>query len=121
MEQTLVNLFEEAVDRYSERPFLFEKVTDKFQETTYKQTREQVYRFGAGLRAIGVNKNDTMALLSEGRNWWIMGELAMFYAGAINVPLSIKLEESNDLLFWSQAISCPRSKPSAISCLPCKR
>ena len=30
---------------------------------------------------------------------WIIGELAMFYAGAINVPLSIKLEESNDLLF----------------------
>ncbi|MBP1639213.1 MAG: putative long-chain-fatty-acid-CoA ligase [Bacteroidetes bacterium] len=102
MEKTLINLFEEAVDRYAERPFLFEKITDKFQETTYKQTREQVYRLGAGLQAIGVRKGDTMALLSEGRNWWIMGELAMFYAGAINVPLSIKLEESNDLLFRLQ-------------------
>lgn len=40
-----------------------------------------------------------MALLSEGRNAWIIGELAMFYAGATNVPLSIKLEEANDLLF----------------------
>ena len=40
-----------------------------------------------------------MALLSEGRNAWIIGELAMFYAGACNVPLSVKLEESNDLLF----------------------
>ena len=40
-----------------------------------------------------------MALLSEGRNMWVIGELAMFYAGAVNVPLSIKLEESNDLLF----------------------
>ena len=30
---------------------------------------------------------------------WVIGELAMFYAGAVNVPLSIKLEESNDLLF----------------------
>jgi long-chain acyl-CoA synthetase len=40
-----------------------------------------------------------MALLSEGRNLWVIGELAMFYAGAVNVPLSIKLEESNDLLF----------------------
>jgi long-chain acyl-CoA synthetase len=40
-----------------------------------------------------------MALLSEGRNMWVMGELGMFYAGAVNVPLSIKLEESNDLLF----------------------
>ena len=44
-------------------------------------------------------KGDTMALLSEGRNMWVIGELSMFYAGAINVPLSIKLEESNDLLF----------------------
>ena len=40
-----------------------------------------------------------MALLSEGRNLWIISELAMFYAGAINVPLSIKLEEAGDLLF----------------------
>ena len=40
-----------------------------------------------------------MALLSEGRNLWVIGELSMFYAGATNVPLSIKLEESNDLLF----------------------
>jgi long-chain acyl-CoA synthetase len=30
---------------------------------------------------------------------WVIGELSMFYAGAINVPLSIKLEESNDLMF----------------------
>ena len=30
---------------------------------------------------------------------WVIGELSMFYAGAVNVPLSIKLEESNDLLF----------------------
>ena len=40
-----------------------------------------------------------MALLSEGCNMWVIGELAMFYAGAVNVPLSIKLEESNDLYF----------------------
>ena len=58
-----------------------------------------MYRLGAGLQALGVKKGDTMALLSEGRNMWVIGELAMFYAGAVNVPLSIKLEESNDLLF----------------------
>ena len=58
-----------------------------------------MYRLGAGLQALGVKKGDTMALLSEGRNLWIIGELAMFYAGAVNVPLSVKLEESNDLLF----------------------
>ena len=30
---------------------------------------------------------------------WVIGELGVLYAGAVNVPLSIKLEESNDLVF----------------------
>lgn len=30
---------------------------------------------------------------------WIISELGMFYAGGVSVPLSIKLERSNDLLF----------------------
>lgn len=30
---------------------------------------------------------------------WIIGELAIFYAGGVNVPLSVKLEESSDLTF----------------------
>ncbi len=78
------------------------KTKDKFEPSTYEQVREKVYQLGAGLIALGVKPGDHIALLSEGRNAWIIGELAMFYAGAANVPLSIKLEESNDLLFRLQ-------------------
>ncbi len=99
MKKTLVDLFERSVQQYPGNTFLWEKATDKFEPTTYAQVKEQVYALGAGLVALGVNKGDNMALLSEGRNAWIVGELAMFYAGAANVPLSIKLEEANDLLF----------------------
>ena len=99
MKKTLVDLFETSVRRYPNNTFLLEKTGKKFEPTTYTQVKEKVYRLGAGLQALGVKKGDTMALLSEGRNLWVIGELAMFYAGAINVPLSIKLEESNDLLF----------------------
>lgn len=99
IKKTLVDLFEESVKNYSNNTFLLEKTGKEFKPTTYAEVKEQVYRLGAGLQALGVKKGDTMALLSEGRNMWIIGELAMFYAGAINVPLSIKLEESNDLLF----------------------
>ena len=67
--------------------------------TTYSEVRDLVYEEGAGLISLGVRKGDNMALLSEGRSAWMIGELAMFYAGATNVPLSIKLEEANDLLF----------------------
>ena len=99
MKKTLVDLFEESVRKYPNNTFLLEKTAKKFEPTTYTQVKEKVYQLGAGLQALGVKKGDNMALLSEGRNMWVIGELAMFYAGAVNVPLSIKLEESNDLLF----------------------
>ena len=101
MKKTLVDLFEESVRLYPDNTFLLEKTDKKegFKPTTYTQVKELVYRLGAGLQALGVKKGDNMALLSEGCNMWVIGELAMFYAGAVNVPLSIKLEESNDLLF----------------------
>ncbi len=99
MKRTLVDLFENSVKLYPNNTFLLEKTGKRYEPTTYAETQKEVYRIGAGLQALGVKKGETMALLSEGRNLWIMGELAMFYAGAVNVPLSVKLEESNDLLF----------------------
>jgi len=100
--KTLIDLFEESVQSFPNNVFLMEKEGSEWKNTTFLQTRETVYAWGAGLQALGVQKGAHIALLSEGRNAWITGELAIFYAGAINVPLSIKLEESNDLLFRLQ-------------------
>ena len=99
MKKTIIDLFESSVALYPENTFLLEKTKTKYEPTTYKEVKRQVYDLGAGLISLGVKKGDNMALLSEGRNAWIIGELAMFYAGATNVPLSVKLEEANDLLF----------------------
>ncbi len=95
---SIINLFENSVNKYSNNPFLWEKLADKFIPTTYKETQTQVEQFAAGLINIGIKKEDRVALLSEGRNLWVISELAILYTGAINVPLSIKLEES-DLKF----------------------
>ncbi|MCO4293376.1 AMP-binding protein [Solitalea sp. MAHUQ-68] len=97
--KTIIDLFEESVAKYSNNPFLWEKRGDTFEPLSYAQTHAQVHQLGAGLMALGVEKNDKVAFLSEGRNTWIIGELGILYAGAINVPLSVKLEESNDLIF----------------------
>ena len=70
-----------------------------FRSTTYFETKQQAHVLAAGLIKIGVKPGDKIALLSEGRNAWIIGELGILHTGAINVPLSIKLEESNDLIF----------------------
>jgi len=96
---TIIDFVENYVNRYASNTFLWEKENGEWKGTTYTQTKKESYRIGAGLMALGVEKGDKIALLSEGRNSWVLGELGILYAGAVNVPLSIKLEESNDLLF----------------------
>ena len=96
---TIIEFVEKYVDRFASNIFLWEKQDGKWVSTTFAQTRSEAYRIGAGLMALGVQKGEKVALLSEGRNMWVLGELGILYAGAVNVPLSIKLEESNDLLF----------------------
>lgn len=99
MKQTLIDLVENSVEKYSSLTFLLEKTSDKFEPTTFKELKEQVYDFGAGLCALGIRPKENVAILSEGRNLWIISELGLLYTGAVSVPLSIKLEEGNDLYF----------------------
>jgi long-chain acyl-CoA synthetase len=96
--KTIIDLFEHSVTSFSRNPYLWEKNGDAFVPFTYSETRTEVYRMAAGLLHLGVKVNDTIALLSEGRNWWVISELAILYTGAINVPLSIKLD-GPDLIF----------------------
>ena len=99
MKKTIIDLFESSVEKFGERAFLLEKTTDKFEPTTYAETKEIALKTGAGLVALGIQPKQTVSILAEGCNAWITSELGLLYAGAISVPLSIKLEESNDLLF----------------------
>ena len=45
--------------------------------------REKVYCLAAGFQSLGIKKGDRIALLSEGRNNWVIAELAILYAGAV--------------------------------------
>ncbi len=99
MKRTIIDLFEETVSKYGAKEFLLEKHNGKFEPTTYNQTREMALKIGAGLAALGIERGDRVSILAEGCNNWIISELGLLYAGAVSVPLSIKLEESNDLIF----------------------
>lgn len=97
--KTIIDLFEASVAEYGPKTFLLEKKTDKFEPTTYAETKDIALKTGAGLAALGIQPKQTVSILAEGCNDWITSELGLLYAGAISVPLSIKLEEANDLLF----------------------
>ena len=98
---TIIDFVEKYVARYSKNPFLWEKNLDSgvWEPTTYEETLAKAKRIAAGLMALGVQKGEKISYLSEGRDLWVIGELGVLYAGAVNVPLSIKLGETNDLVF----------------------
>ena len=96
--KTIIELFETAVANYPDNVYLWEKTKSQFEPTTYKETREKVLDLAAGLIKMGFKKGDRAGLVSDGRNDWIISELGMLYAGGINVPLSIRLQD-NELAF----------------------
>ncbi len=98
---TIIDFVEKYVAKFSKNPFLWEKNldTNKWEPTTYEETLAKAKRIAAGLMALGVQKGEKVSYLSEGRDMWVIGELGVLYAGAVNVPLSIKLGETNDLVF----------------------
>lgn len=97
--KSLVQFFETNVDRYKDNPYMWEKKDGEFRPTTYGEMREQVYQFAAGLMNLGIKKGDRITLLAEGRTWWVVAEMSMFYLSAIDVPISIQMNEPADLKF----------------------
>ena len=91
---------QEAVDNFGERPFLYESRKGvEYTHLTYSEVQERAMHFAAGLIEMGVAAGDRVALISEGKNNWIIAELGVLHIGAICVPLSIKLETEHDLRF----------------------
>src|SRR4030042_901123 len=97
--KTLIDLLENSAQKYANNPYLLEKKPDRYEATTYKETKEQVYKVAAGFLVLGIRKGDRIALISEGRTDWVISELGILYTGAVNIPLSIMLKEGSDLKF----------------------
>ena len=97
--ETIPSFFEKSCQRFPDNIYLREKTGDKYTGMTYRETRVLVHRFAAGLISLGIRPGDRIALISEGRNAWVISELGILFAGAINIPLSVKLSEPAELKF----------------------
>ena len=97
--KTIVELLENSAGKYANNPYLLEKKSDHYESSSYTHTRDLAYVTAAGRIAMGLQKGDRVALLSESRTDWVLSELGILHAGAICVPLSILLKEGADLKF----------------------
>ena len=103
---TIPMLFEASVERFADNVLVRERHDGTWQDTTYGEVRALVHRCAAGLRDLGLAKGDRVALISEGRREWPVSELGILYAGAINVPISVKIEELGELKFRLAHAGC---------------
>lgn len=100
MGKTIIDLLNESVEKYSHQPYLYEALHDiQYSAITFDEVKTQAIRFAAGLMAMGIQGGDRVALMSEGKNNWVIGELGILHAAAVCVPLSVKLETEQDITF----------------------
>ncbi len=98
-EKTIPGLFLNSVKKFGGNILMWEKTGDQFEGSSYREIYNLTAKFAGGLASLGLSQGERVSLISEGRNDWVMSELAVLFNGAINVPISIKLNEPNDLKF----------------------
>ncbi len=86
---TINTRFADAARKYPDRPALSHKPpgSKEWATLTYAEVAAQVKQVSLGLRALGVERGDRVALLSENRPEWVIFDLAALAAGAVTVPV----------------------------------
>ena len=94
---TVIELLHEGAKRHGNAPYLGAKVEENGQDIwktwSFRDTDRLSSVFAAALLNLGFKKGDNIAILSEGRPQWVIGEYGVLKAGCVSVPLSTKLTE----------------------------
>ncbi|HEX4193181.1 MAG TPA: AMP-binding protein, partial [Stellaceae bacterium] len=101
----LAAMFFDQARRYGDKPYLWAKRDGAYQPITWREAAAQVEGLARGLRALGLQRGDRVALVSENRPEWMIADLAIISAGCITVPAYIthQVEDHRYLLANSGA------------------
>ncbi len=63
------------------------KVDGVYKGITFQELKEETDNFACGLAAIGVKREDKIAIIAENRPEWVFSDMAILNLGAVDVPL----------------------------------
>ena len=87
MESTLPKLLQRVSSEHPEIPIqLWKDNSGKYHPTTYKVFYQEVQTFAAGLKSLGVARQDHVGLISDNRREWFISDMAILALGAADVP-----------------------------------
>jgi long-chain acyl-CoA synthetase len=85
---TLVELFFDAIDRIDSPDALRHRVAENdWRSISHRELLERVRRTALGLRALGIERGQRVAILSENRPEWAQADWASLCAGVTDVPI----------------------------------
>ncbi|HUL69608.1 MAG TPA: long-chain fatty acid--CoA ligase [Gemmatimonadales bacterium] len=86
--RTLNELFFGAMDRFGQRPVIMRvKREGAWVDLSYRDVLDQVQGLSLGLKSLGVQPADRVAILSENRPEWAIADYACLAARATDVPV----------------------------------
>ncbi len=95
--RTLSDLFYGSVDKHRKPDHLKHKVNGQWRGISSDDFRRAVEETSLGLRDLGIDKGDRVALLSENRPEWAIADLATLAAAGVVVPIYATLTATQAL------------------------
>lgn len=89
--ETVPHQFLHSVQTYDKKNAFRHKEGGRYVDVSHRELLDRVHHAALGLRALGLAKQDRVALLSENRLEWAVADLATLSAGCIVVPIYFTL------------------------------
>jgi long-chain acyl-CoA synthetase len=80
-------MFWDRVERHADRAAQIVKVGGGWKEVTWRELGDEVRELALGLVALGRQRGERVALLSQTRAEWVRADFAIFSAGAVTIPV----------------------------------
>jgi long-chain acyl-CoA synthetase len=82
----LVTMFLTRAEEKGDKPLLWGKRDGQLQAISYAEAARQVAALAEGLKKLGLEPGDRVALVSENRPEWLIADLGVMAAGCVTVP-----------------------------------
>jgi long-chain acyl-CoA synthetase len=86
-QDTITKVFFAAVDRFNRPDAMRYKQDGQWRTLSHREVEQRVQRLGAALVAMGIDRGDRVALLSENRPEWAIADYACLALGCVDAPL----------------------------------
>ena len=85
--KSISSVFQAQVKKFGDREMLLEKRDGVYQPKSWNQVAKEVKDLSLGLVSLGVKPQDRVALMMTTQGNWVISDLAILSAAAVNVPI----------------------------------